>query len=168
MGPNCSPRENFRKFTKDVSRSSICLPDTIGLTRPIPVCLLPVGKLTLPHKRQTWNRLVPLHYVETKAPTHRPTQSGGRAVIASPLSPTLSHSDILFLKHDSSILRQSPNPVCGFSMMEQVRLCAVCPTQNWRCSSVNHIQGWTTVWECFCHALEKGCLVWPMEELITW
>ena len=33
--------------------------------------------------------------------------------------------DILFLKHDSSILRESSNPVCGFSMMEQVRLCAV-------------------------------------------
>ena len=28
--------------------------------------------------------------------------------------------DILFLKHDSSILRQSSNPACGFSMMEQV------------------------------------------------
>ena len=32
--------------------------------------------------------------------------------------------DILFLKHDSSIFRQSSNPVCGFSMMKQVRLCA--------------------------------------------
>ena len=36
-------------------------------------------------------------------------------------------TDILFLKHDSSIFRQSSNPVyvCGFYMMEQVRLCAV-------------------------------------------
>ena len=34
-------------------------------------------------------------------------------------------SDILFLKHDSRIIRQSSNPVCSFSMMEQVRLCAV-------------------------------------------
>ena len=33
--------------------------------------------------------------------------------------------DILFLKHDSSILRWSSNPVRDFSMMEQVRLCAV-------------------------------------------
>ena len=39
-------------------------------------------------------------------------------------------SDILFLKHDSSIFRQSSNPVCGFSMMEQVRLCCVWPTEN--------------------------------------
>ena len=28
--------------------------------------------------------------------------------------------DILFLKHACSILRQSSNPVCGFSMTEQV------------------------------------------------
>ena len=34
-------------------------------------------------------------------------------------------ADILFLKHDSSIFRQSSNPVCGFSMLEEVRLCAV-------------------------------------------
>ena len=42
-----------------------------------------------------------------------------------------SRTDILFLKHDSSIFRQSFNPVCGFSMMDQVnRLCAVCTTEN--------------------------------------
>ena len=34
-------------------------------------------------------------------------------------------ADIIFLKHGRSILRQSSNPVCGFSMMEQVRLWAV-------------------------------------------
>ena len=34
------------------------------------------------------------------------------------------------------------NPVCGFSKMEQVRLCAVWPTENWLGSSINHIQGW--------------------------
>ena len=51
-------------------------------------------------------------------------------------------TNILFLKHDSSIFRQSSNPVCGFSMMEQVRLCAVWPTENWLGSSINHIQGW--------------------------
>ena len=55
-------------------------------------------------------------------------------------------TDILLLKHARSILRQSSNPVCGFSMMEQVRLCAVLPTENWLGSSLNHIQGyWMTV-----------------------
>ena len=43
----------------------------------------------------------------------------------------LLHPDVLFLKHECSILRQSSNPVCGFAMMEQVRLCAVWPTENW-------------------------------------
>ena len=53
--------------------------------------------------------------------------------------------DMLFLKHACSILRQSSNPVCGFSMMKQVKLCAVWSTENWLGSSVNHIQGWMTV-----------------------
>ena len=53
--------------------------------------------------------------------------------------------DNLFLKRDSSTLRKSSNPVCGFSMREQVRLCAVWPTENWLGSSMNHIQGWMTV-----------------------
>ena len=35
-----------------------------------------------------------------------------------------SEPDILFLKHNSRISRQSSNPVCGFSMMEQVGLYA--------------------------------------------
>ena len=43
-------------------------------------------------------------------------------------------------------------------MMEQVRLYAVWPTENWLGSSMNHIQGWKAVWECYCHALEKICL----------
>ena len=34
-------------------------------------------------------------------------------------------SDILIIKHNSSIFRQSSNPVCGFSMMEHVRLCCL-------------------------------------------
>ena len=54
-------------------------------------------------------------------------------------------SDILFLKHGSSILIQSSNPVCGFSMLEQVRLCAVWPTENCLGSSMNHIHGRMTV-----------------------
>ena len=37
------------------------------------------------------------------------------------------------------------NPACGFSMKEQVRLCAVWPMENWLCSSMNHIQGGKTV-----------------------
>ena len=48
-------------------------------------------------------------------------------------------ADILFLKHESSIFRQSYYPVCGFSMMEQVRLCAVWPMENWLGSSMNLI-----------------------------
>ena len=39
--------------------------------------------------------------------------------------PQLPRADILVLKHACSILRQSSNPVCDFSMTEQVRLCAV-------------------------------------------
>ena len=50
-------------------------------------------------------------------------------------------ADIIFLKYDSSIFRQSSNPVCGFSTMEQVRLCDVWPADNWLGSSMNHIQG---------------------------
>ena len=33
--------------------------------------------------------------------------------------------ELLALKHKSRILGHSSNPVCGFSMIEQVRLCAV-------------------------------------------
>ena len=51
-------------------------------------------------------------------------------------------ADILFLKRDCRVHRQSSNPVCGFSMMEQVRLCAVWSTENWHGSSMNHILGW--------------------------
>ena len=78
---------------------------------------------------------------------------------------TLS-SDILFLKHDSSIFRQSSNPVCGFSMMEQVRLCAVNPLENWLGSSMNHIQGSTTVRESYSPALEQVHLLAPLLSLL--
>ena len=64
--------------------------------------------------------------------------------------------DILVLKHGSSILRQSSNPVCGFSMMEQVTLCAVWPRENWLGSSI----GWLSL-KCYCHALfRKRMSVW--------
>ena len=53
-------------------------------------------------------------------------------------------AEIYCESHDSSIFSQSSNPVSGFSMMEQVRLCALWPMQNWRGLSLNQIQGWRT------------------------
>ena len=47
------------------------------------------------------------------------------------LDPERPEADILFLKHACSILKQSSNPVWGFSMMEKVRLCPAGPTENW-------------------------------------
>ena len=68
-------------------------------------------------------------------------------------------SAFLALKHGSRILRHSSNPECGYSMMEQVRLCDVLPTENWLGSSLYHKQGWTTVWESYSRALEQGPLL---------
>ena len=51
----------------------------------------------------------------------------------------------LALMHESRILGQLSNTVCGFSMMEQVRLCAVWPTETWLASSMNHTLGLMTV-----------------------
>ena len=74
-------------------------------------------------------------------------------------SPLLfSLSELLALKHESRILRHSSNPACGFSMMEQVRLCAVLPVETWLGSSLTQIQGWTTVRESYSGALEQGPL----------
>ena len=42
--------------------------------------------------------------------------------------------------------------------MEQVRLCAVWPLENWLGSSSNQSQRWTTVQESYSHALEQGPL----------
>ena len=67
--------------------------------------------------------------------------------------------ELLTLKHKSRILRHSSNPVCGFFMMEQDRLCAVWPMENWLGSSQNQIQDWTTVRESYSRALEQGPLV---------
>ena len=50
------------------------------------------------------------HAAGTELGGLNPKERGGKA------------ADILLLKHDSSIFRQSSNPVYGFSMMEQVRL----------------------------------------------
>ena len=52
-----------------------------------------------------------------------------------------TRSEFLALKHESRILGHSSNPLCNFSMMEQVRLCAVWPMKNWLVSSLNQIQG---------------------------
>ena len=69
--------------------------------------------------------------------------------------------EFLALKHENRILGHSSNPVCicGFSMMEQDRLCAVWPTENWLGSLLNQIQGLTTVRESYSCALEQGPLV---------
>ena len=75
------------------------------------------------------------------------------------VSSSVSWPEISSEEHESSIFRQSSNPVSGFSMMEHVRFCAAWPTENWLGSSMNHIQGWKTVWECCRHALEKWCLI---------
>ena len=50
--------------------------------------------------------------------------------------------DPLFLKHFSRILRKT---VCGFSITEQVRVCAVWPTENWLLSFLVRILGGKTV-----------------------
>ena len=67
-------------------------------------------------------------------------------------------AEFLALKHKSRIIGHSSNPVCGFSMMEPVRLCAVWPMENWLGSSLNQMQGWTTVGESYSRALEQGPL----------
>ena len=38
--------------------------------------------------------------------------------------------EFLALKHESRILGHGFNPVCGFSMLEKVRICAVWPMAN--------------------------------------
>ena len=43
-------------------------------------------------------------------------------------------------------------------MMEQVRLCAVWPTENWLGSSLNQILDWMTVRESYSRALEQEAL----------
>ena len=68
-------------------------------------------------------------------------------------------AEFLALKHQSRILGHSSDPVCGFSMMEQVRLCAVWPTENWLGSFLNQILGWTTIREYYSRALEQGPLI---------
>ena len=47
--------------------------------------------------------------------------------------------EFLALKHESRILGQSSNPASDFSILEQVRLCDVWPTENWLGVSLNQI-----------------------------
>ena len=75
-----------------------------------------------------------------------------------------SHSEFLALNHSSRILRHSSNPVCGFSMMEQVRLCDVWPIENWLGSSLNQIQGWNSFWQSYSRALEQR----PLLQMVNW
>ena len=46
------------------------------------------------------------------------------------LGDVMSGPEFLALYQESRILRHSSNPACGFSMLEQVRLCAVWPMEN--------------------------------------
>ena len=55
-------------------------------------------------------------------------------------------AEFLALKHESRIIGHSSCLACGFSMMEQVRLCAVWPTENWLGSSLNQIQSSLLIW----------------------
>ena len=54
--------------------------------------------------------------------------------------PSFPVPEFLALKQKNRILGHSYNPVCGFSMMEQVTLCAVWPLENWLGSFLNQIQ----------------------------
>ena len=76
-------------------------------------------------------------------------RAGDALLFVFVLPPISSHAEFLALKNESRILGHSSNPVSGFSMMKQVRLCAVWPMESWLGSSLNHIQGWTTVRESY-------------------
>ena len=76
-----------------------------------------------------------------------PLEIGWAATVMWTAGDVLCRTDILFLKHDSSIFRQSTYVVCGFPMIEQVRLCAVWPMENW----LYLLQGWKSVWICYWH-----------------
>ena len=79
----------------------------------------------------------------------------------SPIASSLFSTEFLALKQESRILGHSSNSVRGFSKMEQVRLCAAWPMENWLGSSLNQIQGRTTVRESYPPALEQGHLLSP-------
>ena len=70
------------------------------------------------------------------------------------------YSDIVVPEHESSIFRSFiQRPVCGFSMMEQVRLCAVWPTENkLGTSKTTYRVGWMSL-ICYSRARERRCLI---------
>ena len=78
-----------------------------------------------------------------------------------------SSPEFLSLKQESRILGHSSNSVCGFSMKEQVRLCAVWPMENFIGSSLNQTQGWTTVRESYSRALEQEPLLFPRSLVVV-
>ena len=75
----------------------------------------------------------------------------------------LTAADILFLKHDSIIFRQSS---MVYPWWNRLGLCCLAQ-ENWLSPSMNYIQGGMTVWICYCHALEKGCLS-PFSLYLCW
>ena len=67
-------------------------------------------------------------------------------------------ADIFSLSKRVAYSDQSSNPECCFSMMEQVRLCAVFPMENWLgTSKTTYRVGWM-IWICYSHSLERRCL----------
>ena len=83
----------------------------------------------------------------------------------TPVKEQCRRTEFLVLNQESRILGHSSNPVCGFSVMEQVILCAVWPMENWLGSSMNQIEGWTTVRESYYRALEQGPL--PTNDILS-
>ena len=81
----------------------------------------------------------------------------------TPTSPLLLHARIISLRVTQHLKAKfkTLNLKAGLclSMMEQVRLCAIWPMENWLGSSLNQIQGWTTVRESYSPALEQGPLL---------
>ena len=76
---------------------------------------------------------------------HARVASRARSLAVGRAFSPISLAEDIALKHESRILGQWSNPVSGFSMMEQVILCAVWPMENWPGSSLNQIQGWNNV-----------------------
>ena len=94
----------------------------------------------LDERRKNLDRSGARAQIRVKRRRQTDRQKGGLKAIDS-----ISHPEFLALKHESRILGHISNPACGFSAMEQVRLCAVWPVENWLGSSLNQIEGWTTV-----------------------
>ena len=70
--------------------------------------------------------------------------------------PLCQRTEIYSEEHDSSIFRQSSNPVCGSWKRRASSLWAKRhrAVPSWR----NHLQGWRTVWICYWYALQNRYL----------